>query len=56
MHGGTASTFTFSDLPANFADSHAMAIRLLERVSFTEDEPIALTGACQCDDVSPPRL
>ena len=33
---GTAYTFTFTDLPADFAESRAMAVGLLERVSFTQ--------------------
>lgn len=38
VHDGTAYTFTFTDLPANFAESREMAVRLLERVSFTEGD------------------
>ena len=37
VHGETAYTFTFSDLPADFAGSRPVAIGLLERVSFTDD-------------------
>jgi len=39
VHNGTAYTFTFTDLPADFADSRAVAIKLLERASFGEDDP-----------------
>lgn len=39
VHDGTAYTFTFSDLPEDFADSRAVAVRLLERVSFGNDDP-----------------
>jgi hypothetical protein len=36
VHDETAYTFTFTDLPVDFADSRAVAIKLLERVSFEE--------------------
>jgi hypothetical protein len=40
IHDGTAYTFRFSDLPADFADSRPTAITLFERVSFTEGDPL----------------